>query len=62
MGTTEDEMVVLAEKYGHEFGNKFEQTPRDGEGQESLVCYSSWGSKESDIVTLTLSKCLSQTG
>ena len=38
---TEDEMVVLADKYGHEFGHKFEQTPRDGEKQESLVCCSS---------------------
>ena len=24
------------------------QTPRDGEGQEGLECYSPWGSKESD--------------
>ena len=26
----------------------FEQTPGEGEGQGSLVCYSSWGRKESD--------------
>ena len=29
----------------HEFG----QTPGDGEGQESLACYSPWGCKETDI-------------
>ena len=28
---------------------EFEQTPGVGEGQESLVCYSPWGCKESDI-------------
>ena len=30
-------------------GHKFEKTLGDREGQESLVCYSSWGHKESDI-------------
>ena len=29
-------------------GHRFEQTPRDGGGQRSLVCYSPWGHKESD--------------
>ena len=29
-------------------GHEFEQTPRDGEGQGSLVCCSPWGHKESD--------------
>ena len=29
-------------------GHEFEQTPGDGEGQESLVCCSPWGCKESD--------------
>ena len=29
-------------------GHEFEQTPGDSEGQESLVCYSQWGGKESD--------------
>ena len=29
-------------------GHKFEQTLGDGEGQESLVCCSSWGCKKSD--------------
>ena len=29
-------------------GHKFEQTPRDSEGQESLACCSPWGHKESD--------------
>ena len=30
-------------------GHEFEQTPRDGEGQGSLVCCSPWGHKESDV-------------
>ena len=29
-------------------GHEFEQTPRDGEEQGSLVCCSLWGHKESD--------------
>ena len=34
---------------GHQLnGHEFEQTPGDSEGQGSLVCYSSWGHKESD--------------
>ena len=30
-------------------GHEFEQVPGDGEGQESLVCYCPWGSKEWDM-------------
>ena len=30
-------------------GCEFEQAPRDGEGQGSLVCYSPCGFKESDM-------------
>ena len=30
-------------------GHEFEQTLGDGEGQESLVCCSSWGCKEPDM-------------
>ena len=30
-------------------GHEFEQTPGDGEGQRSLVCFSPWGHKESDM-------------
>ena len=30
-------------------GHEFEQVLGDGEGQGSLVCYSSWGFKESDM-------------
>ena len=30
-------------------GHEFEQTQGDGEGQGSLVCYSSWVCKESDM-------------
>ena len=29
-------------------GHEFEQTPRDGKGQGSLVCCSPWGRKELD--------------
>ena len=29
-------------------GHEFEQTPGDGEGQGSLVCFNPWGYKESD--------------
>ena len=44
-GMTEDEMV------GWHYwlnGHEFEQTPGDGEGQESLACCSVWGHKELD--------------
>jgi len=30
-------------------GLEFEKTPGDSEGQVSLVCYSPWGCKESDV-------------
>ena len=30
-------------------GYEFEQAPGDGEGQGSVVCYHSWGHKESDM-------------
>ena len=30
-------------------GHEFEQTPRDGKGQGSLVCCSPWGHKELDL-------------
>ena len=44
-GTTEDEMVG----WHHQFnGHEFAQTPRDSEGQGSMVCCSSWGCKELD--------------
>ena len=45
-GMTENEMVG-----GHHqlSGHELEQTPQDGEGQESLVCCSTWGCKESDM-------------
>ena len=44
-GTTEDEMVGWHHLLN---GHEFEQTPGDGEGQGSLVCFSSWGHQESD--------------
>ena len=45
-GVTEDEMVG----WHHELsGHECEQTLGDSEGQGSLVCYSSWGCKESDM-------------
>ena len=44
-GVTEDEMV----KWHHRLnGHKFEQTPRDSEGQGSLACCSPSGLKKSD--------------
>ena len=42
---TEDAMVG----WHHQFdGHEFEQAPGVGDGQESLVCCSPWGRKESD--------------
>ena len=45
-GMTEDEMVGWHHRLN---GHEFEQAPGDGEGQRSLVCYSPWGRKESDM-------------
>ena len=42
---TEDEMVGWHHRLN---GHKFEQAAGDGEGQGNLVCFSSWGHKESD--------------
>ena len=42
----EDEMVGWHHRLN---GHEFEQTPRDDEGQGSLVCCSPWGRKESDM-------------
>ena len=44
-GATEHEMVGWHHRFN---GHEFEQILGDGEGQGSLVCYSSWGHKESD--------------
>ena len=44
-GMTEDEMVGWHHRLN---APEFEQTLRDVEGLESLVCCSSWGHKESD--------------
>ena len=44
-GETEAKMVEWLHRLN---GYEFEQTPGDGEGQESLVCYSPWGCKELD--------------
>ena len=43
---TEDEMVGWHYQLN---GHESEQTLGDGEGQESLVCCSPWGHKESDM-------------
>ena len=43
---TEDEMVICQHQLK---GHEFEQTLGDSEGQESLVCCSPWGRKESDM-------------
>ena len=54
-GTKEDEMVG----WHHQLdGHEFEQAPGDGEGQESLGCYSPWGSKEWDMTDWTTTKSL----
>ena len=46
-GMTEDEMI----RWHHQInGREFEQAPGVGDGQESLVCYSPWGHKESDTI------------
>ena len=45
-GMTEDEMVGWHHQLN---GYEFEQAPRDGEGQGSLVWYHPWGNKESDM-------------
>ena len=37
-------------------GHEFEQNPGDGEGQGSLACCSSWGSKELDTTELLNNK------
>ena len=44
-GTMEDEMVGWHHRRN---GHEFEQALGDSEGQESLVCCSPWGHKESD--------------
>ena len=42
----EDEMVGWLHQLN---GQKFEQTPGDGEGQGNLACCYPWGHKESDM-------------
>ena len=42
---TEGEMVGWHHQLN---GHEFEQAPKDGDGQGSLVCCSPWGRKESD--------------
>ena len=44
---TEDEMVGWHHQHN---GHKFEQTPGNNQGQGSLMCYSPWGHKESDMI------------
>ena len=43
---TEDEMVGWHHQLN---GHEFKQTPGDSEGQGSLMCYSPWDSKGSDM-------------
>ena len=42
-----DHFMTIEEKesYVDIFGHGFEQTPRDSEGQRTLVCYSPWVTK-----------------
>ena len=44
-GPQEDEMIEWHHRLN---GHEFEQAPGVGDGQESLVCCSPWGRKESD--------------
>ena len=44
-GVTEDEMVGCHHQLN---GHEFEQTPKDGEGQETQACCIPWGHKELD--------------
>ena len=43
---TEDETLGWHHRLN---GHEFEQAPRIGDGQESSVCCSPWGGKESDM-------------
>ena len=45
-GTTEDKMVGWHHRL---HGREFEQILGDGGGQSSLVCYSSWGRKQTQL-------------
>ena len=44
--TTEDQMVGWHHRLN---GHEFEQAPGGGDRQGSLVCFSPWGHKESDM-------------
>ena len=46
-GVTEDETVGWHRQLN---GHEFEQIPGDSEGQGSVVCCSSWGHKELDMI------------
>ena len=46
---TEDEMLGW---HHQPVGDDFEQASGVGDGQGSLVCCSSWGGKESDMIEL----------
>ena len=50
-----DEMVGWHHRLS---GHEFEQTPGDGEGQESLVCCSPWGCKELDTTEQLHGNCV----
>ena len=54
-GLTKDEMVG----WYHQFnGDESEPTMGDSEGQGTLVYYSSWGHKESDLTEQVNDKCV----
>ena len=53
-GMAEDEVVGWHHLFS---GHEFEQALGDREGQGSLVCYSSWGPKESDTTEQLNNKC-----
>ena len=45
-----DDKMVRSHRWVN--GHEFEQTPRVGGGQDSLVCFSLWGHKEPDMTEL----------
>ena len=51
----------MARQHHQLSGHESEQTVEDSEGQGSLVCYSPWGCKESDMIQLLNNSSLKMT-
>ena len=52
---TEDKILAWHHQLN---GHKFEQAPQDDKGQGSLLCYTPWGRKESDMTDQQVKKAL----